>query len=148
MRAIVRFKDDPGLVFLTAATADLEIRERQGVHVVLFAPHDLPDHFWSRVSELKTCHLDLDLDPSRIEQAELHAVAWTAGAGNVKEYFRLNGVHYPVAEGSNHEFMYVRLPVNPRNLRRGLNRIELLSDTDHHGIEIIYPGPALAVRYR
>ena len=65
----------------------------------------------------------------------------------MKEYFKLNGVHYPVAEGARHELVYSRLPVEPRNLRRGLNRIELLSDTEHHGIEVIYPGPALAVRY-
>jgi hypothetical protein len=53
-----------------------------------------------------------------------------------------------VAEGARHELVYSRLPADPRNLRRGLNRIELLSDTQHHGIEVIYPGPALMVRYR
>ena len=108
----------------------------------------LPDHFWSRADQPKTCHIDLDVDPARIESAELHVVTWTGGAGTVKEYFKVNGVHYPVAEGVRHELVYSRLPVEPRNLRRGLNRIELLSDTEHHGIEVIHPGPALAVRYR
>jgi hypothetical protein len=148
VRAAVRFHTDTNLVFLTCASTGLEIRERTHANVVLFAPHDLPDHFWSRAGQPKTCHIDLDVDPPRIEKAELHVVTWTGGAGTVKEYFRLNGVHYPVAEGARHELVYSRLPVDPRNLRRGLNRIELLSDTEHHGIEVIYPGPALAVRYR
>jgi hypothetical protein len=148
VRAVVRFKADTNLVFLTAATGGLEIAERAQAHVVLFAPHDLPGHFWSRAKQLKTCALDLDLDPARIEQAELHVVTWTGGAGTVKEYFKLNGVHYPVAEGDKHVLEYTRLPVAPKNLKRGLNRIELLSDTEHHGIEVIYPGPALMVRYR
>ena len=148
VRAAVRFKADTNLVFLTRASTGLEIRERTNAQVVLFASRDLPDHFWSRAGQLKTCHLDLDLDPSRIERAELHVVTWTGGAGTVKEYFKLNGVHYPVAEGARHEPSYSRLPVEPKNLRRGLNRIELLSDTEHHGIEVIYPGPALMVRYR
>ena len=148
VRAVVRFKADTNLVFLTRASTGLEIRERTNANVVLFAPHDLPDHFWSRAGQLKTCHLDLDVDPARIEKAELHVVTWTGGAGTVKEYFKLNGVHYPVAEGARHELVYSRLPADPRNLRRGLNRIELLSDTQHHGIEVINPGPALMVRYR
>jgi hypothetical protein len=148
VRAVVRFQSDPNLAFLTAATTGLEIRERPGANVVLFAPHDLPAPFWSRANQLKTCTLDLDLDPARIERAELHVVTWTGGAGTVKDYFKLNGVHYPVAEGDRHELVYSRLAVHRKTLKRGLNRIELLSDTEHHGIEIIYPGPALVVRYQ
>ena len=148
VRAAIRFQADTNLVFLTAATSGLEIIPREGSQVVLFVPHDLPDHFWSRAKQLKTCTLDLDLDPARIERAELNVVTWAGGAGTVKEYFKLNGVHYPVAEGSRHELIYSRLPVDPKTLKRGLNRIELLSDTEHHGIEIIYPGPALMVQYR
>ena len=148
VRAAVRFKADTNLVYLTAAAAGQAIPGRASASVALFTPHDLPDHFWSRAKQLKTCHLDLDLDPARIEKAELHMVTWTGGAGTVKEYFKLNGVHYPVAEGDKHVLQYSQLPVEPKNLRRGLNRIELLSDTEHHGIEVIYPGPALMVRYR
>lgn len=148
VRAVVRFKGDTNLVFVTAATSGLVIVPKSGTEVVLFAPHDLPDHFWSRASQLKTCHIDLDKDPARIEAAELHVVAWTGGAGTVREYFKLNGVHYPVSEGNRHELVYSRLPVDPKELKRGLNRIELLSDTELHGIEIIYPGPGLVVRYR
>jgi len=148
VRAAIRFKADTNLVFLTAATAGLEIPERKASQVVLFSPHDLPDHFWSRANQKKTCALDLDLDPARVERAELHVVAWTGGPGKVKDYFKLNGVHYPVADDSRHELAYSRLPVDPKTLQRGFNRLELLSDTEHHGIEIIYPGPALMVRYR
>lgn len=146
VRAAVRFKDSPNLVFLTAATGGLEIPDRPGVQVVLFAPHDQPVPFWSRAGQRKTCHLDLDVAPERIERAELHVVTWTGGAGTIKDYFKLNGVHYPVAEGDRHELVYSRVPVAAEHLRRGLNRIERLSDTDHHGIEIIHPGPALMVR--
>ena len=147
IRAAVHFKTDTNLIYLTAATTGLEIPEHASSKVVIFAPHDLPDHFWSRANQLKTCHLDIDVDPIHIEKAELHIVTWTGGPGNVKEYFKLNGIHYPVAEGSRHELIYSRMPVVPKNLKRGLNRIELLSDTEHHGIEVIYPGPVLVVRH-
>jgi hypothetical protein len=147
VRAVVQMRTEPNLTFVTAPVGGLVIRPNSS-QVALFAPHDLPDHFWSRDGQLKTCHIDLDLDPDRIEAAELHVVTWTGGSGTIKEYFRLNGIHYPVDEGTRHELMYNRLAVKPTNLRRGLNRIELLSNTEHHGIEVMYPGPALMVRYR
>jgi hypothetical protein len=148
VRALVRFTLDTNLVFLTAATRGLEIKPRADSEVVLFKPHDLPAPFWSRAGQRRVCSFDLDLDPVRIERAELHVVSWTGGAGTVKDYFKVNGAHFAVAEGQRHEVMYSRLPVEPTQLRRGRNTVELLSDTEHHGIEILLPGPALMVRCR
>lgn len=148
VRALVRFKDAPALIYATAAATGLQIAERQASEVVLIAPHDLPKAFWLRARQRKQCSLDLDIDPARIENAELHVLTWTGGPGTIKEYFKLNDRHYAVAEGANHELIYSRLEVDPKSLRRALNPIELLSDTEHHGIEVIYPGPVLAVRYR
>lgn len=147
VRAAVRFKADTNLVFLTPATRGIALAHSADTRVIMVYCRDLPVPFWSRAGELKTCHINVDLSPEQIAAAELHAVTWTGGAGNTKEYFKLNGVHYPVAEGERHELIYSRLPVSPRTLKRGLNRIELLSTTDHHGIEVMLPGPALAIRY-
>jgi hypothetical protein len=41
---------------------------------------------------------------------------------------------------------YRIVPLEPPILQR--DPIEFLSDTDHHGIEILLPGPALVVRSR
>ena len=148
VRALVRFRDVPRLVFVTAATTALTIPDRDHANVALFTSHDLPTSFWSRANNKKTCHITLDVDPAKIERAELLTVTWTGGAGGVKDYFTLNEKNFPVAEGSKHIPVFTRLPVEPSLLRRGENIIELLSDTEHHGIEVIYPGPALMVRYK
>ncbi len=108
----------------------------------------IPAPFWSRAGQPRSRQLELGIDPVRIEAAELHVVAWTGGAGTVKDYFTLNGERYSIAEGDGHELVYSRIRVEPRVLRRGSNRIELLSDTEHHGIEIMAPGPGLAVLFR
>ena len=73
---------------------------------------------------------------------------FTGGAGEVKDYFKLNGRHYAIAEGHDHHMHYTVFPVEPRLLRQGDNTMELRSDTEHHGIELLTPGPALVVRYR
>lgn len=148
IRAMIRFRNASNLAYLMPAQAGLEIRKPKGTKVELFAPRDLPLKFWSRANRLKTCHILLPMDPAAIESAQLMVISWTGGAGGVKDYFKLNGRHFPVAEGSRHEIQFTRRHIDPRILRRGDNRIELLSDTDHHGIEIILPGPALFVRYR
>ncbi len=147
-RAFVYFKADPALVYVTPTLTALTIADHPHAVVALYAPPDLPPSFWSRAGNLKTCSFVLDIDPARIERAELQVVTWTGGAGDVKEYFKLNGKHFPVAEGASHIVQYSRLPVDPGLLRQGKNTVELLSDTQEHGIEICYPGPALMVRYR
>ena len=57
----------------------------------------------------------------------------------MENYFTLNGRHFPIAEGSGHETIYSQLPVDRSLLRQGKNSIVLLSDTTHHGIEILAP---------
>jgi hypothetical protein len=148
VRAFVRFHDAPGLVYVTAATTGLGIEHPPGKSVLLFRSDDVPASFWSRAGRARQCTILLDVNPPQIERAELVVITWTGGAGKVKDYFKLNGRHFPVAEGSAHVIQFNRLPVEPSLLRRGANVIELLSDTEHHGIEIIYPGPALVVRYQ
>ena len=147
-RALVRFKDAPGLVYLTPAVTDLVIPDRERAVVHLHETFDAPVPFWSRAGNRKTCTIVLDVDPARIEEAELQVTTWTGGAGGVKEYFTINGVHHPVAEGHSHDRQFNRMPIDPKILKKGINTIELLSDTEHHGIEILHPGPALMIRVR
>jgi hypothetical protein len=145
-RAIVHFKGQTNLVYLTAPVQGLEVPERPASQVTLYSSHDLPKGFWSRANQKQRGTIYLDVSPASVERAELHVNAWTGGAGTVKEYFKLNGHHFPVAEGSKHELMYSRLEVDPTFLRQGLNEIELLSDTEHHGIEVCLPGPCVMGR--
>ncbi|MFO1497029.1 MAG: hypothetical protein U1G07_01305 [Verrucomicrobiota bacterium] len=144
--AVVRFRSQTNLIYVTPARGGIEIKPRANRHVTLYASHDLPQPFWSRAGQKRACSINLDVDPASIEHAELHVNAWTGGPGGIKDYFRINGVAFPVAEGSRHELVYSRLDVKPEILVKGLNRIELLSDTEHHGIEILLPGPCLMIR--
>lgn len=148
VRAFVRFKDLPGLVYVTPASGPLAIAERKDASVALYSPHNLPRSFWTRNKKVKTCHIRLDVAPDQIERAELLVIAWTGGPGEVKDYFTLNGTHFPVADGDAHAQKFSRLAVDPKLLKLGDNEIRLTSDTEHHGIEIVAPGPALVIRYR
>ena len=146
VRAYLFFDEQAQLQYRTPSLQGLEVKERADAVVSLHNSQDLPVPFWSRVERKKTCTIQLDMDPSDIERAELHIVSWTGGAGEVEEYFTLNGQFIPVAEGSGHEVEYSVRSIDPAWLRQGENRFELVSDTEHHGIEILLPGPALMIR--
>jgi hypothetical protein len=148
VRALVTFHNKPGLIYRTPAAGGLGIPERPNANVTLHHATELPAPFWVRDGQRKTCVIELDHDPASIENAELHVVVWTGGAGTIKDYFTLNGQPLPVAEGEDHRTVYSRMPIAPALLRRGKNEISLSSDTKHHGIEILLPGPALVVRSR
>jgi hypothetical protein len=146
VRAIVHFKDHPEFTYITPVIGGLYATKPKGTRVALYASRDLPAPFWSRANQKKTCTIDLDIDPARIERAELNVVVWDGGAGNVKDYFTLNGTPLAVAGDGKHDVLYRQISIDPKLLKRGANRIELLSDTEHHGIEILLPGPALMIR--
>ncbi|MBI5383081.1 MAG: hypothetical protein HZA90_00185 [Verrucomicrobia bacterium] len=148
VRAWVRFREFTNLVFVTPALSGLRTPDRRGSRVQLVPSDDLPRPFWSRAGNKKRCMINLPTAPARLERAEIHVVLWDGGAGTVTEHFTLNGHSIPLASGkSRHDVIYRRLPLDPKLLRAGTNVLELLSDTEHHGIEVLLPGPALAVRY-
>jgi hypothetical protein len=148
VRAVVRFKDAPDLEYVTPALDGLRVAPPRRAAVRLYPAKDIPHPFWVRADRKQSCTIDLDGDPAKVERAELHVVIWDGGAGDAKEPFTLNGKPLPVAGAGKHDVLYRRIPVEPGLLKKGPNRVELHSDTEYHGIEVLLPGPALVVRWR
>jgi hypothetical protein len=146
VRALVRFAKHPELVYRTAPAEALATPARRGA-VRLYPVRELPRPFWSRAGRKATAEIDLDVDPARIERAELHVVVWDGGAENPVP-FTLNGQPVKVTGSGRHDVIYTVTRLDPQQLKRGANRVELLSATEHHGVEVLLPGPTIAVRTR
>ena len=144
--AVVHFRDRAELIYITPSAGGLSTSPQRESTVTIHHAADVPAPFWSRASRKRSCTIHLDTEPARIEQAELHVVVWDGGAGQVTDYFTLNGRPLPVAGTGRHDVLYSRLILDPTLLAKGPNRIELLSDTEHHGIEVLLPGHRLVVR--
>ncbi len=147
VRAQVAFKDHPDLHYDTDVTPILTTPARPAT-VTLYPARHLPAPFWSRAGEIRRCTLPLDVEPSEIERAQLHVVVWDGGRGSINAPFTLNGEPLPVVGEGQHDVRYRVLEIAPARLKAGANEIAVLSDTEHHGIEILLPGPALVVRRR
>lgn len=146
VRAIVHFKEHPNLIYITHPTENLQTPQRDNLRVILLRSYDLPTPFWSRANNKKTCTLEMNINPKQIEKAQLHINTWDGGRGTIENYFTLNGHPLKAAGEGKHDLIYSILDIEPAWLHRGANQIELLSDTEHHGIEVMLPGPVLIVR--
>lgn len=146
-RAVVHFTDAPNLAYETNVVNDIAL-PRRATRVAMFRPADLPRPFWSRAGNAQMCEIDLPIDPSRIERAALFVLIWDGGKGDTKDPFTLNGHALNVAGAGKHDVLYRVITIDPAMLKRGGNTIRIMSDTTHHGIEVLLPGPALMVRYR
>ena len=73
---------------------------------------------------------------------------WDGGEGTVKEPFKINGHPYSITSGKAiHDLVFTNVEVDIKHLKAGENTLTLLSDTEHHGIEVLLPGPCLVLRY-
>jgi len=117
--------------------------------VVMYKCSSMPTPFWSRDSQEKKAVIELPKDISSLKRAQLMIKIWDGGEGKVKEPFKINGHPYPVtSRRAVHDVVFTIADVNPEHLKPGKNQITLLSDTEHHGIEVLLPGPVLIVRYK
>ncbi len=108
----------------------------------------MPVPFWSRDSQEKKAVIELPEDTSSLQQVQLKIKIWDGGEGNIKEPFKINGYPYPItSRKAIHDVVFTVAEVNPKHLKPGKNQITLLSDTEHHGIEVLLPGPILIARY-
>jgi len=144
VRAIVRFADPADLAYETAGAAvGLPARPAS---VTLHSVSEIDRPFWSRDNKVRKARIDLPMDPSEIERAQLHVAIWDGGSGGVQDHFTINGHAVPIAGEGHHDLLYRVVRIDPGILREGANEIRLLSSTKHHGIEVALPGPAFVVR--
>lgn len=147
VKAEIHFKNHEQISYITAETADLHIPVRTATRIDRFRSQDMPIPFWSRANQLNTCTIIADVVPDKIEKAELHILIWDGGEGQIKDHFKFNGKPLPLASGKHaHDVIYRIFEIDPSLIKAGENTIELRSDTEHHGIEVLLPGPELVIR--
>ena len=148
VRAFVTIKDQPGLVFITRPLEGLAIERRTQAEVKMFAASVLPAPFSSRLNRKRVARIRIDTEIEAIEKAELHLTVWDGGCGKVANCISLNGTPIKLTGEGEHNLIYNRVPLHASMLRKGENTIELAADTEHHGVEILLPGPVLVLRTR
>jgi hypothetical protein len=145
IKAIVHLKGD--FNYISEVLDSLVFPARRN-NVELYKCSVLPKPFWSRASKPVTATIDLPRDPANAESAQLCVRVWDGGEGTIKEPFKINGHPYSITSGKAiHDLVFTNVEVDVKHLKTGTNTFTLLSDTEHHGIEVLLPGPCLLLRY-
>jgi hypothetical protein len=143
--AVVQLKG--GYHYVTYSLEDLTFPSDRN-RIEMYKCSSMPTPFWSRDSKENKAVIELPQDISFLQRAQLMIKIWDGGEGKVKEPFKINGHPYPItSRRAVHDVVFTVAKVNPEHLKSGKNQITLLSDTEHHGIEVLLPGPVLIARY-
>lgn len=153
IKLLARIRNGNGVWYVSPEVTGLTL-QRSGSYVRLYKPLDTPERAWARgdIGEIRI-HGDI---PGGDNVANA-----TEAVGFVRTWNGIDGAQEPTdynyrkfnnwtdgAYGGNHAYSFnIRsLPVS--ELRSGSNEFTFYSSNIlHHGIEILWPGPGLIVRY-
>jgi len=147
VKFLARVKDRAGMWYVTEAVRSITL-ERPGHSVQMYRASDIPVKFSIRNKQKKSCTIRIpdDHDLSAARGAILHLRTWN-GTPEMHQPFMINEWSHEL-EGNNHNFDYDAISVPPEVLRNGDNTVSFYSETVHHGVEVLWPGPVLTVRYQ
>jgi hypothetical protein len=154
VKLLARVRDNTGTWYVSPEIANLTL-QRTGESVKLYKPAPLGERAWAR-GDLDPVAVNVTIpsgdDLSRATSAAYFLRTWN-GLDAAREpgethYRRLNGWDDPTEFGENHYFSSDVRNVPTSVLKTGTNTFTYFSQTvAHHGMEILWPGPTLAVRY-
>ncbi len=152
IKVVARVHGSDGVWYVTPEVTGITLA-RPSSTVRLFKPTGIDEREWARgdlgsPEGTQQSYVDIP-DLGDAADAVLFARTWNGvdGSGDPDHYTRVNGWYAPLY-GDNHYYSLDPLPVPVGNLVEGENLIEFKSNTvEHHGIEVLWPGSAVAVRY-
>jgi len=147
VKMLARIQDRAGIWYVTDPVEDLSLA-RDGSSVKLYKPSEVPEKFWVRAGKVQSCKVDIPANAalSAATAAAIHLRTWNGhnhGTGTLTRINEWSGA----IPGIGHNYGYAIHEIPGSALASGDNVIEFTSDTEHHGVEILWPGPALTVRY-
>jgi hypothetical protein len=140
-----RIQNRGGVWFITAPVETLTLT-RAG-RVVLYRAADVPEGFGVRSGNTKSCAIRIPHHaPLAIATEAVLALRTWHGWDGHHEPLDLNGYRFAIG-GKNHHYDFDLKPIPTSVLRPGANELLISSKTEHHMLEVLWPGPALLVRY-
>lgn len=149
-----------GTIYMTPAVDNVTLS--RSYHVEMCKPSNVP-HFWVTRSGQKGCDFDVQssVGLDQADSARVYVATW--GPGYQKEKILINGkevsffghgpsyayitwdpgFYHPVSFDIVHDFS---VPAT-NALKTGKNRLEITRGSGH-GIEVLWPGPAVLIRYQ
>jgi len=143
-------QDTSEVWYVSGMVEGLSLIRENGVSVKMYTATNIPTAFSVRAGKTKTCWIQV-ASLSDVYEINLLHRTWNgaddaSGRGTIQKPLIINNYGFFKTLGKNHSFAQSKFRVPATNLVEGSNMISYTSDTEQHGIEILWPGPALLVR--
>lgn len=152
---LARIKDKNGMWYVTNTVNTITLDRKGSPSIKMFTATDIPKPFTVRklgdgsprtrgctvlISELE------DATDARLFHRTWNAADDDAARGTVLLPLEVNGNGFKTF-GKNHDYSLSSIQIPLNNLVTGKNSVTYKSNTSHHGIEVLWPGPAIMVKY-
>jgi hypothetical protein len=150
MKVLARIKDNNGYWYVTPEITGLSL-QRNGRWVALYKPYNVPEQF--NLDHGQTKHSNFYVPPAHnlgaVTGARMFIRSWngTDNDGTGTRWTKVNSteIGHPYGYGYEYRCDLVEIPTNC--LIAGENKVEFYGESVHHGIDIMWPGPAIVVEY-
>jgi hypothetical protein len=142
IKIIARIKAKNGLWFVTDVVEDLRL-DRDNEYVQMITTHEMPQQAHSRKGNEKTgfIHIPPDFPVGSVTDAHVFWRTW-----NGQNYHWSFDGYESEFRDADHNFkqQFFDLPI--RFLKTGRVPVSVMAETEHHGVEALWPGPTLILR--
>ena len=142
VKLVARITDSSGMIYMTPAVNVNMRREARSVR--MYTAADVPEKFGVRVGNRMECKLPVTGQPGKPRAARLVFSTWSAAHGDETGF---NGTKLADRTGYVHNYSFDTLPVPAALVKEGENTFYIFSKTQHHALEVNWPGPVLLVEY-
>jgi len=144
-----RIQDNNGYWYVADEIHHLTL-QRDQVMVEFYKPDQVPKVFWIRNNNFeKSSNINIPLTANlgNAVGAAMHVKTWNgADIGSFPYSTLFNNEYLSTLYGQGHFYSFDVINVPLTQIALGDNLVTFNSDTTHHGIEVLWPGPALFVR--
>lgn len=139
-----RITTKEGICYMTPISPGLELI-RDNYSVEICKPYRIPINYIARAGNTMCNNVDVEGDLSRAIDARIVLSTWS---GAMAEEIGINDNLLVENVGKFHLPSIDVIPVDPDLIKPGTNKLYTYSSTEHHGIEVCYPGMVLFVKYK
>lgn len=143
VRLIARLTDLNNVIYMTPVLKGLSIISKKS-KVKMYKPLDVPIRWQTRMGKTQTCTWNISDNLKNAIDARLVIATWS---GQHADEIGINGRKLMQKTGRLHNYACEEIPIPLEYLKQGMNEFYTRSCTEHHGIEVLWPGAVLKVKY-
>lgn len=142
IKLIARIVDEAGMCYMTPAVEGIKLRRDHTVR--MYKPYDVPRRWSTRAGNTHRCKIDVSGGLDKAIAAKIIVTTWN---GVAADEIGINNTKVVTRVGQNHDLSYDEFEVPLKLIKSGVNTLYTRSSTEHHGIEVQWPGMVLLIKF-